>query len=368
MSNVCSGKPRGVPDAEYNPHLGNPAMIYKPSSFIISLDFELHWGVRQLYPPDGGIYRPSLLGVRQAIPRMLDLFEEFAIAATWATVGFLFATSRQELESYYPTIRPTYDDPASSPYALPIGEDEEDDPLHFAPSLIEAIRRCPLQEIGTHTFSHYCCLEPGGTREAFKADLASAVAIAEKDGIRIRSIVFPLNQVRSDYLDLLAGAGITGYRDRGLGWINDYYYSRCGLSLVQQGCRAIDAYLNLNEPNVMGWDEVPQGNGLYRIPGGRFLRPYSPHLRHLDSLRLRRIARDIRTAAATGAIFHLWWHPHNVGIFVDENMQFLRRVLEVFAECRDRYGMQSLSMAMAADLASKLAQTPEIKPFQPIKA
>src|SRR5262245_13071649 len=57
-------------------------------ALVISLDFELHWGVRDKRPVDGS-YRENLLGAREAIPRMLDLFEEFGIAATWATVGFL---------------------------------------------------------------------------------------------------------------------------------------------------------------------------------------------------------------------------------------------------------------------------------------
>ena len=62
-------------------------------ALVISLDFELHWGVRDKRPVDGP-YRENLLGAREAIPRMLDLFEEFGVAATWATVGFLFAKNR----------------------------------------------------------------------------------------------------------------------------------------------------------------------------------------------------------------------------------------------------------------------------------
>jgi hypothetical protein len=65
-----------------------------PGALVISLDFELLWGVRDLYPADGGTYRANLLGARTAIPKLLQLFEEFEIAATWATVGMLFANSR----------------------------------------------------------------------------------------------------------------------------------------------------------------------------------------------------------------------------------------------------------------------------------
>ena len=71
-------------------------------ALVISLDFELHWGVRDKRPADGP-YRENLLGAREAIPRMLDLFEEFGVAATWATVGFLFAKNRREREEFSPS-------------------------------------------------------------------------------------------------------------------------------------------------------------------------------------------------------------------------------------------------------------------------
>jgi hypothetical protein len=42
-------------------------------AFTISIDFELYWGVRDTRSLDA--YREHLDGVRQAIPRMLGLFE-----------------------------------------------------------------------------------------------------------------------------------------------------------------------------------------------------------------------------------------------------------------------------------------------------
>jgi hypothetical protein len=89
----------------------NPHFTQKPDfgALVISLDFELHWGVRDKSAPDGP-YRENLLGARKAIPRILDLFEEFDVAATWATVGFLFAESRREREEFSPVVRPQYTD------------------------------------------------------------------------------------------------------------------------------------------------------------------------------------------------------------------------------------------------------------------
>ena len=95
----------------------NSHFTQKPDfgALVISLDFELHWGVRDKCAPDGP-YRENLLGARKAIPRILDLFEEFDVAATWATVGFLFAESRREREEFSPAVRPQYADQRLDPY------------------------------------------------------------------------------------------------------------------------------------------------------------------------------------------------------------------------------------------------------------
>src|SRR6201993_5244549 len=86
----------------------------RPGALVISLDFELHWGVRDSASLDGR-ERARLLSARRIVPRMLDLFEEFSIHATWATVGLLFAHSRKEVEAFKPPRRPKYQDTRLDP-------------------------------------------------------------------------------------------------------------------------------------------------------------------------------------------------------------------------------------------------------------
>ena len=323
-----------------------------PGALVISLDFELHWGVRDVARPEGEWAR-RLHGARRAIPRILDLFEEFEVAATWATVGFLLASSRAELERFAPARRPAYTDPALSPWDEPLGEGERDDPLHFAPSLVAAIRERARQEVATHTFSHYYCLEPGQDRETFRADLASAIAIARHHGIETRSIVFPRNQHNPDYDDVLADAGITCYRGNQWAWMYRAANGR-GNTRLARGGRLLDTYVDVAGHHTTRWSDVPQRNGLCDVPASFFLRPCSPRSAVPDRLRLRRIARSIRHAATAGEIVHLWWHPHNVGLHTDRALAFLRAVLVQFARCRDRHGMLSLTMAEAADVARRV--------------
>ena len=317
------------------------------AAFVISLDFELHWGVRDRQSPHSA-YRNNLLGARQAIPKLLDLFEEFQISATWATVGFLFAHSKSELMDYFPRLLPNYENKALDPYTEPLGENEKDDPLHYAPSLVSMIQVRRGQEIGTHTFSHYYCLEPGQTRESFAADLESAVALAEKRGVQVRSLVLPRNQVNRNYLGVLVKHGITSYRGYEKGWMhNPDPQSRH--SVLRRGARLLDQYAPVSGSRTIPWEEVAEPAGLHNVRGSMFLRPWSARLQMYDAWRLRRICACLKKTAMSGGIFHLWWHPHNFGVDIDRNLDFLRLIFQAFRQFHEQYGMCSLSMSGVAD-------------------
>jgi peptidoglycan/xylan/chitin deacetylase (PgdA/CDA1 family) len=308
---------------------------------VISLDFELHWGVRHTLRPDGP-YRSNLLGARIAVPRLLDLFEEFGAGVTWATVGFLFARTRQEREECSPRLRPEYTNPMLDAYREAIGSGEAEDPLHYAPSLIAEIRRRPRQELATHTFSHFYCQEPGQTEDAFRADLTSAIGIAARYDVRPRSVVFPRNQF--GYARVLRELGITSYRGVERHWMYEGSSMARQNILLRRGARLLDNYLELSADSVTRWRDVPQPDGLCNIPSSRILRPYFKGLAALEPLRLKRILDVLGKAARTNGIVHLNWHPHNFGLNLEENLRVLRSILECYACHRDSHGMRSLSM------------------------
>jgi hypothetical protein len=218
--------------------------------------------------------------------------------------------------------------------------------------VIAAIRRCPRQEIATHTFSHYYCLEPGQDRAAFEADLASAVAIATAAGIRLRSIVFPRNQRNPAYDDLLLAAGLRCYRGNPNAWMYRAVARRAGgRRWLARGARLLDAYVRAGGSHTTPWTSVPQPGGLCDVPASFFLRPHAPRRRALEALRRRRLVASLERAARAKEIVHLWWHPHNFESHTPENLAFLRSVLEAFARLREREGMRSLTMVEAAHAA-----------------
>ena len=241
-------------------------------------------------------------------------------------------------------MKPVYVNPRLSPYSSldQLGEDEEHDPYHLAPSLMAQIRTTPYQEIGSHTFSHYFCLEPGQTMEAFRADLEAMRHVGDQEGILLRSFVFPRNQFQPSYLKACAEFGFQVYRGNELSWI---YAPRNEerQSLIQRAIRLLDAYIPLSGHHtypLMLSSSLP-----YNVPSSRFLRPYVPPLRWFEGWRIQRILGDMTYAARRGEIYHLWWHPHNFGAHQEENFGVLDTILRHYKKLEQTYGMESLHMA-----------------------
>ena len=320
-------------------------------SFVISLDFELMWGVRDVATKSS--YGRNILGVHQVIPRLLDCFTKYQIHATFATVGFLFFETKEEMLQHLPQRKPQYKNAVLTPYGdylnHEVGENYKDDLYHFAPQLIELIKNTPHQEISTHTFSHYYCLEEGQSIEDFEQDLKQAISAARLRGCEIKSIIFPRNQFNPEYLKVCIQYGVHIYRNNERSWI---YKSRNRdkESKLRRAIRLINAYLNLSGHHCYSDEEMYQGGELVDIPSSRFLRPFSRKLAFLDGLRLRRIKRAMTYAAKNNKMFHLWWHPHNFGINQDENFSFLTKILEHYRELNHKYQFQSINMLELSEL------------------
>ena len=123
----------------------------KQGYFLISLDFELYWGVHDKRTLSS--YQKNLNAVWEVIPRLIALFDRYDIKCTFATVGFLFAQNRDELNAYLPKSFPKYIDDNLSSYGK-LDNINFEEPTFNALPLIKLISETK-HELGTHTFSHY---------------------------------------------------------------------------------------------------------------------------------------------------------------------------------------------------------------------
>lgn len=320
------------------------------SNFIISIDFELIWGMHE-----GDIvnsnYNENIKGGRKAIPALLKLFEKYEIHATWAVVGLMFAENVDEARKYFPSEnkQPTYNNINMSPYPLIklIDKPETDNILYFAPDVIEQIAKTDGQEIASHTFSHFYCREKGQTAEQFEADMIAAKAIASDKGYNLKTIVLPRDQCVKEYIDVLTKLGFVAYRDDYNDWIHKYTKFRPLLRIL----RLIDTYLPLT--GFGGY--VPENdNGIYRLISSRMFRPYFKPLAFMEKMKIRRIKQQMLHAAKNGLTFHLWWHPHNIGKMAEHHLAMIEDILNYYAFLKKQYGMQNKNMAEVAEILKKL--------------
>jgi hypothetical protein len=309
--------------------------------FTISLDHELHWGVSATRTVES--YRNNLDNEREAIKGMLDLFKVYEIHATWAVVGMLFCHDRNELLERCSRIdKPDYVNKKLSNFDLAkkVGFNEKEDPYHFGPEIIDSILAVPFQEIGTHTFSHYFCIEEGQTIKNFESDLQAALEIGKRYKVIQNSIVFPRNQYRQEHLNVSFKAGISCYRGS---QSSRMYHFQPIETKKRKALRMLDSYFSISGDNTYELSQ-DKGDKIYNIPATRFFRPFDPRLGVFEKFRLARITNEMTFAAKNKRLYHLWWHPHNFGANLEKNLDNLELVLKHYAKLNRRYEFASMNM------------------------
>lgn len=313
-------------------------MVNNIGKFVISLDFELMWGGIDIWD-EQGYGQTNISKVRKVVDRLISLFEKYHVKATFATVGLIMQT-HENTNDLQPEKTPTYNNDKLNPFKNRYIDNIKDSSLFFAPDLIEKLKQCKNIEIGTHTYSHYYCWEEGQTVAQFEADIQKAVEVAKNNNIELKSIVFPRNQVSPEYLEICYKYGITSYRGNALKYFN--IPKSKFESIKNRLCRLLDAYFNIG--GYTSYKFIPAHNQIQNIPASRFLRPYIPKLAFADGLRLKRIKKEMLHAAQFGEVYHIWWHPHNFGDNMCENLKFLEQIMIYFDFCNKKYGMISNTM------------------------
>lgn len=307
------------------------------SALVISLDFELFWGVAD--SRNIASYRSNIEGEWDVIPKILELFEQNDVRATWATVGMLMCRNYSQWCEIRPDSPPEYLQKNLSNYRL--DSVIKDNPsLFFARSLVQQILDTPGQEIASHSYSHFYCGEKFATIQQFAADLLCAIHVANDLGIKYKSFVFPRNQVQNCYVSALHAMGFKVFRGNASNWLYERGDS-VAFGLAGRALRLVDSYLPLSgnqiaNPSIFG--------GLVDVPASLFLRPWSNKLSTFEKFRIIRIKNAMTSAAKDDGVFHLWWHPHNFGVNIEKNILILKSIIDHYVYLRDIYGMQSLQM------------------------
>ncbi len=319
--------------------------------FIVSLDFELIWGTLDL-PSHRRFLSLCRIERDEVVGRLLDLFAEFNLGATWCTVGHLFldrcggGCGRRHPElvrsSAWDAIRLDRDP----------GTSEQHAPVFYARKLVEQIRDCRVpQEIGSHSFSHVLFGDSACSRATAESELEAAVAAAKPLGLELRSFAFPRNRI--GHTGLLKNYGFTSYRSQ-----DDLWYEKTTSRRWFHRAGHLADVLIARAPRtgLPAWDP----NGIWAIPSSMLYTP-SYGIRKLIPVRLRvaRARKGLRAAVRERRIFHLWLHPTDLVECKDAMLTGLRRILETAAEMRAAGDLEALTMG---ELVERLPGVQAVEP------
>lgn len=312
--------------------------------FTISLDFELIWGTVDLFGVEA--FREACeLERREVVDRLLEVFNEYKIPATWCTVGHLFLDKCEAsgTKKHAEVVRPQHAWHEADWFTHDPCGDEENAPLFYGKSLVEKIKNNPVkQEIGSHSFSHIILGDKGCSKDAARTDVAECVKAAETFDIKLNSFAFPRDQV--GHLDILKEYGFTNYR----GAIPKWYEHGENRSVVKRLAHLFDVVTAATPPTVLPEFEE---NGLINIPGSMIFFPMHGLRKHIPmSLRIKRARKGLDVAAKEKRIFHLWFHPTNMAFEIDKMFDGLREILKYAAALRGKGLMETLSMSEIAEL------------------
>lgn len=297
-------------------------------AFVISLDFELAWGTRGR--PAASKVGPYLDGARSAITRMLELFEEFEVSATWATVGALLMAQPGAQRRHRMISASRFED-------IPAG-DHLSAPDWYAGDILDQILSCSVpQEIGCHTLTHlYVNTKPEG-RQELADELDLFLELFEELRLpRPRSFVFP--KAYQAHFDLLAERDFYAYRGP-----EDRWYESLPGTLPAAGIRLADSVAGLT-PRVRRCEH--HSRNLWMIPASQFYSPFMGVGRYVPlQSRVRKAVSGLNHAAKHGGVYHLWTHPFNMGYRTEELMFGFRQILGHAAKLRNDGRLEIRTMA-----------------------
>lgn len=285
------------------------------SKLIVSLDFEMRWGVQDRLQDDPNKYKDNLLSVRKNVPWILDIFKERNIKATWASVGALACKDWDEFYQHKPDLLPNYKDQQKHYVNNYNKSIDPQGSMHFADDLIKMILSTPGQELGMHTFGHIYGTEEHVTYDEFAADLVANINIFfNKFGVTPQSLVYPRNQVIYE-TKLIQDGLISSFRgnessDRysAKSQREKKYWNRA-LALLD----AINPLISYAHSIERASESNIQSSAMLRIHMNSFIR----------KLHLYKLKTNILNLGSDD-YYHIWFHPHNIGKSLKRKDDFVK--------------------------------------------
>jgi len=304
-------------------------------SVVLSVDAELAWGWHDHERS------PEARGeaARESWLRLLELLDEFDVAATWAAAGHLLLDSCDGEHEDHPRSDDSNPEDRFDPDP---GTWEGRDGAWYGSKLIDAVVAAdPDHDVGVHTFSNVDLSDV--SQEVAAAEVRESVALVEERGLSAESFTFPNDSVA--HRDVLAAYGVKSYRGvRPRGW---YERGALGTAVELLGWSTGTIAPTLVEP-------AEDDYGLVNLPASLSLSGRDGWTRdavsRLTEEPVTEAAKQgIDRAATEGGIFH--FRLRAADLTDERDFGRVEAVLEHLASVRDRTDLTVETMAdVAADV------------------
>lgn len=298
--------------------------------FCISVDTELLWG-RHDTRYQSFIQRTAR--EREIINKLLILFKQYDIGATWAVVGHLFLNKcKKEGGKIHPDIkRPSFGWVKGDWLRCDPGTSVKKNPCWYGSDIIKMIQKDKNQEIGSHSFSHIIFGDKGCTKKCAESEIKKCVELAKKENIELYSFVFPRNSI--GHLDILKKYQLKTFRGE-----DDY-------SLPTQGVIG-KIYQLLDLLFLIPHASTPRlTKGLLEIPGSMYFLSSRGWRKLLpEKIRIWKAQASIRKAVKEKKVFHLWFHPVDLADNSISLLKTLEQILRYAKKEQKKGGLDILSM------------------------
>lgn len=314
--------------------------VLEKGIFTLSLDVELCWGVVDK-PEQLKKNKKYYEQARDCIEKILLLLEKYKISATWAMVGHLFlqecnAVNGQKHIDIPRSVYPWYSKDwfEESPCTC-----HHEDPLWYGRDIIKKIMSCNVrQEIACHSFSHIPYGDSNTKRTTVQADLANCIREAKKLNLRLRSFVFPRNNI--GYIDELNDSGFEAYRGVEPSWYRRYPRK------FRKVCHILDHFFAISPPVSL----PVKKQGLINIPASMFYLPMNGFRSLIPiKVRIRKAKKGIRRAIRDKKVFHIWFHPFNIATNQDKLLYGLEEIFKEVHSYTESGELEARSMEEIVD-------------------
>lgn len=297
---------------------------------IISIDFEMRWGVKHKYGLNFEGYKKNLDGCTHVVSEMLDAFKGRNLRATWATVG---AIALNGWDDYFRYKRNDYKFKNIS-YAFneKYCEMDKDGILHFSPTSIRKILNTEGQDLGSHSFTHANFQDPGLSAQNLVDDLKLVEKVfMDKYSFLPVSFVYPFNMIAHEHY--LNRTSIKIWRDSNP-LINKRVDQMISSGDSFRALRILDSICSIHELQKIS-------RGVMTV-GTFFVRFNLPET--LWRLHLKKLKKGME-GLKYGEEVHIWWHPHNVSFDMSIGINRLNQLLDIVAEVSYMNNIRSCNMA-----------------------